>query len=396
MDKPISYNARFREFFDRTRKAWQLCDDAESRAELLRLMRNFVEFNRDFVMQYPLADEWNGGESFSKIPHETLFSPYSGKDIGVYLHIPFCQTRCTYCNFHIVAGAKSVAEFESAYLERLEADVEAFVRIVPDFRVRTLFVGGGTPSFLSLSGLAKLMAIVRKHFSARFVPGYEFTFEGNPDSFDPRKFRMLFESGANRVSLGVQSFDAGVIARINRTYGPERVVAAVAEAREAGFSDINVDMMYGLPGQSIEIMRSDLEQVLRAEPEHLTYYPLYYYESSVLGKIRKDGVDEKEAVLDAVYRFYGELAEAVDRAGYFRYGREYFSKGDRYRHKYQADYVAGIPLAGFGHSAYSWNGERVFVRESDFSAYMASPPGRTVVHGHLYDDETADRRKFVL
>lgn len=391
-----AYHAPFRDFFARTERAWGFCDDDSSKAELLRLMRNFVELHRDFVMQYPVSDDWNGGESFKTAPRAELYAPFSGKILDAYFHIPFCQTRCTYCNFHIVAGAKSVAEFESAYLDRLEAEVAEFVELVPDFTIRTFFVGGGTPSFLSLAGLAKLMGIVRKHLAPHFEEGYEFTFEGNPDSFDSRKFKMLKEYGANRVSLGVQTFDASIIARINRTYSAERVLEAFLEARAAGFENINIDMMYGLPGQSIQVMRDDLDFVLKLAPEHLTYYPLYYYEASVLGKIRRTDTEGKEAVLDLVYDFYRELRDKVDAAGYYRYGREYFSKDDRYRHLYENDYVSGMPLAGFGHSAYSYNGNSVFVRDSNFATYMAAEPCETVVRGHNYDAETSDRRKMVL
>jgi coproporphyrinogen III oxidase-like Fe-S oxidoreductase len=169
----------------------------------------------------------------------------------------------------------------------------------------------------------------------------------------------------------------------------------VEEARAAGFPEINIDMMYGLPGQDLATMRKDLARVLELSPEHLTYYPLYYYEASVLGKTRRSDTEEKEAVLDLVYGFYRELCEAVDAAGYSRYGREYFSKGDR-RHRYQGDYVAGNPLIGFGHSAYSYNGEAVFVRDSDFASYMASGATDTIVRGHWYGTEDSDRRKFVL
>ncbi len=391
-----AYHDKFRDFFARTERAWGFCDDESSKAELLRLMRNFVELQRDFVMQYPVSEDWNANETMRDVPRSRLYAPFSGKVLDAYVHIPFCQTRCTYCNFHIVAGAKSVAEFESAYLDRVEAEIAEFAETVPDFGIRTFFVGGGTPSFLSLSGLAKLLGIVRKYLAPHFEEGCEFTFEGNPDSFDARKFKMLKENGANRVSLGVQTFDESIIARINRTYSAKRVADAFAEARAAGFDDINIDMMYGLPGQSIETMRRDLDAVLELSPEHLTYYPLYYYEASVLGKIRKSDTEEKEAVLDLVYDFYRELREKVDGAGYFRYGREYFSKGDKYRHQYENDYVSGMPLAGFGHSAYSYNGREVFVRDSNFSTYMAAEPCETVVRGHVYSTEDSDRRKMVL
>jgi oxygen-independent coproporphyrinogen-3 oxidase len=187
------------------------------------------------------------------------------------VHIPWCVRKCPYCDFnsHAVRGRIPEADYVDVLLQDLEQDLTGFRLSRP---VATVFVGGGTPSLFSGGAMDRLLTGVRE--TVDLDPDAEVTVEANPGTADAGRFGAYLEAGANRLSIGAQSLSAPHLERLGRIHGPREVMAAVAQARAAGFANLNLDLMYGLPGQTLEEARRDLERALALEPEHLSYYQL--------------------------------------------------------------------------------------------------------------------------
>ena len=197
-----------------------------------------------------------------------------GRSFGIYVHVPFCSVRCGYCDFNTYttdelgegATRASYAETASSELGRV-GDV---LRDRPP--VETVFFGGGTPTQLPAADLVRVLRAVDDTFG--LVPGAEVTTEANPDSVTPESLAMLREGGFTRISFGVQSAVQHVLATLDRTHDPARVPEAVRWAREAGFEQVSVDLIYGTPGESIDDWRTSLEHAISLEPDHVSAYAL--------------------------------------------------------------------------------------------------------------------------
>lgn len=191
--------------------------------------------------------------------------------LSLYVHVPWCLRKCPYCDFnsHALRGDLPEADYVDALLVDLEQDLPALA--APSSLI-SVFIGGGTPSLLSGGAVARLMAGVRARIG--LAPDAEITLEANPGAAEAGRFATYREAGVNRLSIGAQSLSAAHLARLGRIHGPAEVSAAVAAARSAGFENLNLDLMYALPGQSLDEARRDLEAAIVLAPEHLSYYQL--------------------------------------------------------------------------------------------------------------------------
>ncbi len=194
MYQGLDYNGEFRKFFSGLFTKYAV-SDAGDRDLLHEIARDFVEANRDFVMQYPLVSYWSerSPEEIYTDLEQRLAEPYEGQKVNLYFHIPFCKTRCTYCNFHIVTGEGRIRAAEKLYLHMMLREARLFRDRLDSLQVETCFIGGGTPSYLSEEGLRTLLTGIRDIFGADFQPHTEYTFEGNPDSYTPEKMEILRE-----------------------------------------------------------------------------------------------------------------------------------------------------------------------------------------------------------
>jgi oxygen-independent coproporphyrinogen III oxidase len=195
---------------------------------------------------------------------------------AVYLHIPFCRTKCSYCDFNTYAGIEPLIP---RYLEALAAEMGRYPAGLP---VQTINFGGGTPSLLSPEQLGGLIGAARRHFAVDNQA--EVSIEANPGGLGQAYFEGLLEAGVNRLSFGVQSFHAQELTMLARRHSGAEASDAIAAARAAGFSNVNLDFMYGLPGQRIENWRGNLEDALELRPEHLSLYGLTVYDHLPLGR----------------------------------------------------------------------------------------------------------------
>lgn len=189
--------------------------------------------------------------------------------LGLYIHLPWCEKKCPYCDFNSYEAADIP---DAAYVDALLADLEQDLPLIWGRSIETIFVGGGTPSLFSTEAIDRLFSGLRALLN--FAPSIEITLESNPGSAEADNYRGYRESGINRLSIGVQSFDDHSLAALGRVHDARQALDAFALARDAGFDNINLDLMFALPGQDAEGARADLEQALRLEPEHISHYQL--------------------------------------------------------------------------------------------------------------------------
>jgi oxygen-independent coproporphyrinogen-3 oxidase len=234
-------------------------------------------------------------------------------ELGLYIHIPFCERKCPYCDFNTYAGLQS--RFQ-ATVNALCTEMERWAAVLRDRTVGSVFLGGGTPTVLDAAQLGQLFDALRRCFV--LAERCEITSEANPGTVDQAKFAALRSLGVNRLSLGVQSFQPDELRFLGRIHGVEDVYAAVAAARSAGFDNVNLDFIFGLPHQPLAAWRDTLEQALALQPEHLSLYslivepqtPLYHWVES--GRV--DAPDD-----DAAAELYEYAIDRLGRAGYLHY-----------------------------------------------------------------------------
>jgi putative oxygen-independent coproporphyrinogen III oxidase len=190
--------------------------------------------------------------------------------LTLYIHIPWCVRKCPYCDFNSHEVKEAIPE--QAYVDALIADLEQDLPLVWGRTVEAIFIGGGTPSLFSPAAIDLLLGAVRARIPLR--PGAEITLEANPGTVDQERFRGFREAGVNRLSLGIQSFQPGLLQAIGRIHDDRQAFTAVRAAQDAGFDNINLDLMFGLPGQNIEAALADLRAAIALQPAHLSWYEL--------------------------------------------------------------------------------------------------------------------------
>jgi len=244
--------------------------------------------------------------------------------LSLYIHIPWCVHKCPYCDFnsHALRGELLEGDLIAALL----LDLEQESSLVDECLLTSIFIGGGTPSLLSGAALNKLLSGISRRLP--WQEGIEITLEANPGTAEAERFTAYRDAGVNRLSIGVQSFQPAQLAALGRIHGPEEAHAAVAMARSAGFTNINLDLMFGLPGQTQELARQDLAAALGHGPEHLSYYQLTL-EPNTLFHHRPPQLPDPDLIWEIQEQGQGLLAEA----GYCQYEvSAYAREGHRCRH----------------------------------------------------------------
>ncbi len=303
--------------------------------------------------------------------------------LALYVHLPWCVHKCPYCDFnsHRLAAALP----ERAYVDALLADLDAQVAAPAAARpLVSVFLGGGTPSLFSGAALRRLLDGIRTRCD--LVPGAEITLEANPGAGDAGHFRAYRQAGVNRLSIGVQSLSAPQLRALGRIHDPSQARAAVAAARAAGFENINLDMMFGLPGQDLAAARADLDALMALNPEHLSYYQLTLEPNTAFAHAPPSLPDDD--ILDAMQE-HG--VERLAAAGFRRYEVSAYARpGRRCRHNLNywrfGDYL-GIGAGAHGKLTNVDAGvvERRANRLSP-AAYLAAPEMPSS-HRRLGDDD---------
>ncbi|MDQ4107950.1 MAG: radical SAM family heme chaperone HemW, partial [Actinomycetota bacterium] len=197
---------------------------------------------------------------------------------GIYVHVPFCLTRCGYCDFNAYAGLDHLA---SRYVSALLREAELVAPAWEGVEFVSVFLGGGTPTKLEVADLKALLMRLRSSYAVKSDP--EVTIEANPDTVDPTRLSALLEAGFGRLSMGAQSFDRAVLAALERIHQPESVVRAFRDARSAGYDNVNLDLIYGAAGEGLESWERTLEEAIGLSPEHVSAYALTIEPATAFG-----------------------------------------------------------------------------------------------------------------
>jgi oxygen-independent coproporphyrinogen-3 oxidase len=243
---------------------------------------------------------------------------------ALYVHVPFCETKCAYCDFYSLPGGRRGTE-TAAYLGALDRELAA--RVPPGFAPETVFVGGGTPTVLSAGELARLGEILRERVDLSRVS--EWTVEANPGTLDAAKIDALLRSGVDRVSMGVQSFDDRVLRSVGRIHDGATARRAVADLRAAGVPRVSVDILFAIPGQGAEVFARDLDEAVALGTGHLSCYALLWEPGTTMlareqrGLVRREPEDlEREMLLDARRRLRGAGFRPYEISNFARPGQE--------------------------------------------------------------------------
>jgi len=267
--------------------------------------------------------------------------------VSLYIHIPFCRAKCRYCDFNSYAGLEGMYE---EYVGALVAEAEGWKG--KDLRAETVYFGGGTPTVLAPSQMARIFAACQESFT--FTQGAETTLEANPGTAGLEHFVPLRGLGFNRLSLGLQSFDDGMLELLGRIHSAEEGRRAYREAREAGFQNISLDLMYALPGQSLGRWKDTLRQALRLGPEHLSLYPLTLEAGTPLAADVAQGrlppPDE-----DLAAEMYELAEDSLGKAGYEHYELSNWARPGFYA-QHNLTYWHNHPYLGLGAGAHSYYG----------------------------------------
>ena len=282
--------------------------------------------------------------------------------LGLYLHIPFCKQKCAYCDFYSLAGSE---QHMDAYCAALTRHLEEVAPRCSGMTVDTVYFGGGTPSYLGASRLTSLLKTVKKRY--RLAPDAEITVECNPDSVKRRDLRNMKREGVNRISLGVQSTDDGLLREIGRVHTFEQVTDAVAAARMAKIQNISLDLIYGLPHQTPEQWQDTLRTAVALEVEHLSCYGLKVEEGTPLYD-RRDTAALPDDDLQA--EMYLWAVDYLAQHGYHQYEISNFAR-DGFESRHNLKYWQMMPYAGFGPGAHSDFGDVRFAYTRDLHSYMA-------------------------
>ncbi len=272
---------------------------------------------------------------------------------SLYVHIPFCTHRCAYCDFNTYAGQE---ELMGDYVRALCEEIEWVGGRAPRGElVHTVYFGGGTPSLLSPGQFAKALATIRRSF--RLTPEAEITMEANPGTVSDASLRELRGLGINRISLGVQSANGEELRLLERSHTYLDVLQAVAAARRAGFDNLSLDLIYGLPEQSFEVWQSTVKRILTLKPDHLSAYALTLEHGTPFGRWTSRGLLATPNP-DAAADMYEWLSAELESAGYAQYEISNWSlEGRACRHNIQ--YWRGLPYLGLGAGAHGYaNGYR--------------------------------------
>lgn len=283
--------------------------------------------------------------------------------LGIYIHVPFCRSKCQYCDFYSLGSGRETGLTED-YLDAVCRHMKEAGALAPGYRVDSVYFGGGTPSYLGWEGLTRLLCAVRKYFD--LSPDAEITFEANPDSVTEKLLKRLKSEGFNRISLGVQTDDDQLLRKLGRPHSYRQAVQAVELARKVGFTNLSLDLIYGLPGQSLSQWERTLEHVLELNPDHMSCYGLKVEPGTPLWEY-KDAANLPDD--DAQADMYLSAIRILKEKGYAQYEISNFARrGLRSRHNLK--YWTGGEYLGFGPAASSDFGGKRFTIAPDLDRYM--------------------------
>ena len=288
--------------------------------------------------------------------------------VGVYVHIPFCKSRCIYCDFFSTTMLNKREEYVQAVIR------EAEQRITNDAHIHTIYFGGGTPSMLSVDQLTRVLKAIHPSKAK------EITIEANPGDLNVEKLSALRQAGFNRLSIGVQSFRDEELRFLGRRHTAEEARQAVRWAQEAGFENISIDLMYALPNQTMASWQYSIGEALKLNVQHISCYCLTYEPDTQLDRLVREG-QVKPADEETENSMYDVLCEVLKSNGYTHYEVSNFARPGYYS-QHNSSYWNNTPYIGLGAGAHSYDGRTRRANTADLSAYL-----KRVSSGEQYWEE---------
>ena len=306
---------------------------------------------------------------------------------GLYIHIPFCKSRCIYCAFYSTTAEQMKQAYVDAVCREMELRKAVYEKEGKDVgkTLATVYLGGGTPSQLSPTQLQQLFDTIARHYDVS--DDAEITIECNPDDVTEAFAELLRSLPVNRVSMGAQTFDDDRLQFIHRRHTSEQVTTAIQRLRKKGIHNISIDLMYGFPDETLEEWEYDIQQALALNVEHISAYALTYEEGTPLYRLLEEGkvkeIDEERSLA-----MYDRLIDRLQEAGYEHYEISNFSrKGWRSRHN--SSYWQLVPYIGIGAAAHSYDGRRRQWNIADINSYISHiQQGIVPAEGELLDKDS--------
>ncbi|OGP69745.1 MAG: hypothetical protein A2169_09980 [Deltaproteobacteria bacterium RBG_13_47_9] len=286
---------------------------------------------------------------------------------GLYIHIPFCLSKCHYCDFYSLTSISAVPDF----LDALYKEMEMYRNRFNPFD--TVYIGGGTPSLLTPEQLESILVSVRKNFNLISNPGItpEITIETNPADLNRSSLESMRQIGINRINIGVQSFDEKVLVFLGRRHSVKQAISAIENSRKAGFHNIGLDLIYGVPAQDLESWLDTLKQAVAFSPEHISCYQLTLEVKTPLG-IRYQAGEFSMPEEESQYEFFIKTSQFLEDTGYIHYEVSNFARGKEHTSRHNQKYWDHSPFLGLGPSAHSFQGYRRWWNHRSLDQYLAA------------------------
>lgn len=288
---------------------------------------------------------------------------------GIYIHIPFCKKACHYCNFHFSTQTEYIQEFTHALVAEIKLQKKYLTA-----PIETIYFGGGTPSLLKKAELEMIIEALKANFN--LAPHFEFTIEANPDDINEQLACDWLTLGVNRLSLGIQSFQAASLAWMNRAHSIEQSHAAIKIVQAAGFKDISADLIYGTPHLSDENLMADIATLIQYKVNHISCYALTVEEKTALhSMITKKQIEDIDTTKQA--RQFEIMVDALTATGFEHYEISNFAMPGA-RSKHNSNYWNQVPYLGLGPAAHSFNGDQRQWNIANNSLYFQSIKNKLV------------------
>ena len=264
---------------------------------------------------------------------------------GLYIHIPFCHSKCAYCNFYSITSINLIPIFVAALIKEIKLSKGIFDSF------DTIYIGGGTPSVLTCEQLAEIIAAINKFL--KIDSKAEITLEVNPGDVCSEYFKSLSSLGINRLNIGVQSLDDKILRFLGRRHSANEARQAIRDASAAGFTSLGIDLIYGVYGQSINLWKKTLAEAISFKPQHLSCYQLTLEANTPLYKKYLEK-NIKEPSENRQRKYFFTTAEKLEKAGYIHYEVSNFARNDKFKSKHNIKYWQHVPYLGLGPAAHSF------------------------------------------
>lgn len=287
------------------------------------------------------------------------------KEIAIYIHIPFCKSKCYYCDFISFSGREKLID---KYIDNLIKELKLYKSIIKDYKIKSIFIGGGTPSLLDVQHIKRLLNFIKDSFNIENLQ--EITIETNPGTLDREKVKTYKEAGINRISMGVQSLNNYHLNTIGRIHTEKQVYESLELLRKEGFKDINLDFIFGLPGETIEDVEENLKKIEILKPTHISYYGLILEEGTPLYNLEKSGKIDLPS--DAEEReMYYLIKKRLKTMGYEHYEISNFALKN-YECKHNILYWKIQEYIGVGLASHSFFNKRRYWNIDNFDNYFSA------------------------